>query len=107
MLQHTAPSKPTKPNATKEYIEYGNDYVHVTKIKNHTVTPTMLKDMHMSSNTRAELPPKLTDEALIQTAENYLKQCTPNDYPAVTYDQALIHSIVPELLNRLKKEPLQ
>lgn len=88
----------------QEYIEYGNDYIHVTKLKAKSVSPDMLNNMHMSTNSRAELPPKLTDEALIQTAERYLKQCSPSKQVAVTYDEALIHTILPELINRLKGE---
>lgn len=86
-----------------EYIEIKRKHVKITDIPDETITPNMLKNMHMTINARSAMPPKMTDDALIETAEQYLKQCTPTDH-AATYDQAIIHSIVPEMIKRLKEK---
>lgn len=86
-----------------EYIEVRQKHVKITDIPNGSITPSMLKDMHMTVNARSAMPPKMTDDALIETAERYLKQCTPSEH-AATYDQAIIHSIVPEMIKRLKEK---
>lgn len=58
--------------------------------------------MPMTTYAREKLPPKMTDETLIQIAEKYAANVTQMHQPAVTYEEVLIHSIVPELIQRLK-----
>lgn len=88
---------------SQEYVEYRNKLIHVSELKDKSVTLDDLKKMDKTTYTRTQIPPKLTDEALIQIAENYVTQCSGTGYPFVTYEEALIHTIVPELLKRLKE----
>lgn len=89
----------TKP---EPYIEYRGGMLHVNELDEKSVDPHMLNEMHMDNGSRGQIPPKLTDQALLETAEKYLHQCSP-DGVAVTYDQMLIQHIVPELIERLKE----
>lgn len=77
--------------------------VHVSELEDRSVTPDMRAKMRMNSYAQDDLPPKLTDEALIQTAEYYLSQCSRPIFPCSTYNDALIHKILPELLIRFKE----
>lgn len=88
----------------QEYVEFQNHFVHISEIEDRTVSLDDLKKINKTTIVRSELPPKLTDEALIKTAEHYFMQCTDTGYPFVTYADALIHTIVPELINRLKEQ---
>lgn len=88
----------------QEYVEFRNRFVHISEIEDKTVSLDDLKKIDKTTIVRLKLPPKLTDEALIKTAEHYLMQCTNTGYPFVTYEDALIHTIVPELINRLKEQ---
>lgn len=100
---HSHPAHHTLPTHRKnDFIEYDDHYVSLSAIPSRSVTPDMLRRMHMSTLARAKLPPKLTNDALIQTAEQYINQCTPATYPGATYDQSLIHLILPEFIRRLK-----
>lgn len=85
------------------YVEFRNRFVRISEIEDKTVSLDDLKKINKTTTVRLKLPPKLTDQALIKTAEHYLKQCTNTGYPFVTYEDALIHTIVPELINRLKE----
>lgn len=102
-----APKKQVKNMSRKEvnqeYVEYRNKFIHVSELEDKSVTPDDLKKMDKTTYIRTQIPPKLTDEALIQTAENYIMQCSKSGYPFITYEEALIHTIVPELLKRLKE----
>lgn len=88
----------------KKYIEMEHQRIHVTELKDRSVTPEIHKTMRMNSYAREDLPPKLTDEALIQNAEHYLSNCTRTRIPCSTYDEAIIHTIMPELIRRLKEK---
>jgi hypothetical protein len=46
---------------------------------------------------------KMDDELLIERAEYYISQCARYHYPATTYDETVIHVIVPELIKRLQE----
>lgn len=100
-------SKPIKRHAAeslhdKPFIEYRGHNLPVNDIPDQSVNMAMLGELSMDIKSRAQMPPKLTDDALVETAEKYLAQCSP-DGIAVTYDQMLLQHIVPELVERLKE----
>lgn len=85
-----------------EFVEYRNTHIHVDDLPDQAVTPADLKLMPMTTYAREKLPPKMTDEALLQIAEKYSANVTQMHQPAVTYEEMLIHSVLPELIKRLK-----
>lgn len=93
-----------KERHEKQYFKHHGEKVHVTDFEDKSITKDMLTDMRMNSYANEIMPPKLDDEALIEKAEHYIAQCTQSRYPCSTYDEALIHTILPELIKRLKAE---
>ncbi|MEW5569700.1 hypothetical protein [Rossellomorea marisflavi] len=90
--------------ATEElkYIDYDGKRIHVSDLNERSVTTYMKNKMRMNSYAQADMPPKLTDEALIETVTHYRKNCeTTSSTPYVTYNDNLIHILVPELVKRL------
>lgn len=87
----------------KQYVLFGDKEVHVSEIENRSLSTEMLKDARMNSYATDKIFPKLTNEALINKAELYRSNCERYRYPATTYDQSLIHLIVPELIERIKE----
>lgn len=88
----------------KKYIDINGEKVHVSELKDRSVTSDMKESMRMNSYANDDMPPKLTNEAIIKTAEHYLENCSQPRYPCVTYEEALIHRIMPELIKRLKED---
>lgn len=86
-----------------KYITYKNEKIHVSELKDRSVTPEMRKYMKMNSYAQDDLPPKLNNEALLEKAKQYLSECIQTRIPCSTYDEALIHNIVPELIKRLEE----
>jgi hypothetical protein len=86
-----------------KYITYEDKEIHVSKLEDRSVTSEMKKEMRMNSYAQDDLPPKLTDAALIETAKYYMSNCTRPNFPCSTYDEALIHKILPELIKRLEE----
>ncbi|MCY7866045.1 hypothetical protein P8918_12510 [Bacillus spizizenii] len=86
-----------------KYIDYDGENVHITEFKNRSVTSEMKSNMRMNSYAQDDLPPKLTTEALIETAKLYQSQCSRPRLPCSTYDESLIHRILPELIKRLEE----
>lgn len=78
--------------------------VHVSKLEDKSVTSEMKSKMRMHSYAQEDLPPKLTDEALIDTVKHYVNNCSRPSYPCTTYNEAVIHSLVPELIKRLEEK---
>jgi hypothetical protein len=86
-----------------KYITYQGKKIHVSELENRSVTPEMRSEMRMNSYAQDDLPPKLNDVALIEKAKQYLGECNRTRIPCSTYDEALIHNIVPELIKRLEE----
>lgn len=87
-----------------KYIKYNGQKIHVSELEDRSVTPEMKENMRMNSYAREDLPPKLTDEVLIGTAKYYMSQCSnPTSIPCATYDEALLHNILPEFIKRLEE----
>lgn len=84
-----------------KYISYNGEQIHVSELEDKSVTPEMNKNMRMNSYAQEDLPPKLTDETLIEKAKYYKTQCSHPRFPCATYDEALIHNILPEMIKRL------
>ncbi|AZV43607.1 hypothetical protein BAOM_2998 [Peribacillus asahii] len=85
----------------KKYISIGEKEIHVSELEDRSVTPEMRATMRMNSYAQDDLPPKLTDETLINTVKHYLSHCSKPSFPCSTYDEAIIHKYVPELIKRL------
>lgn len=86
----------------KQYVNWGIVEQHVSEIKDGSLTTGMLQYARMNSYAQDKIYPKLTNEALIEKAEYYKNNCGRSQYPATTYNEALIHLIVPELIQRIK-----
>jgi hypothetical protein len=86
-----------------KYITYQGKKIHVTEFEDCSITPEMNSNMRMNSYAQDDLPPKLNNEALIMKAKKYHAECNQTRIPCSTYDEALIHNIVPELIKRLEK----
>lgn len=88
----------------KKYILLDSgEQIHVSSLEDKSVTPEIKATMRMNSYAQDDLPPKLTNEALIETAKQYQSNCSRAKYPCSTYDEALIHILLPELLKRLEE----
>lgn len=93
-----------KDDYNNKFITIGDKRMHVSELEDRSVTPERYRDMRMNSYAQDDLPPKLTDETLIKKAKYHLSQCRESAYPCTTYDEALIHKIVPELIKRLEEK---
>lgn len=87
-----------------KYIDYNGKKIHVSGLEDRSVTSEMKQDMMMNSYAQDDLPPKLTDEALIDTVKYYITNCNRPSYPCTTYDEAIVHNLVPELIKRLEEK---
>ncbi|MCP1159319.1 hypothetical protein [Bacillus infantis] len=85
-----------------KYISVGEKEVHVSELEDRSVTSELLKEMKMNSYAQDDLPPKLTNEALLNKTKYYLTHCRQPSLPCTTYDEAIIHKLVPELIKRLE-----
>jgi hypothetical protein len=86
-----------------KYITYQGKKIHVSEFEDRSITPEMRNHMKMNSYANDDLPPKLNNAALVEKAKQYLGECTQTRIPCSTYDEALIHNIVPELIKRLEE----
>ena len=86
-----------------KYISMDNQEIHVSQLKDKSVTPEMHSKMRMNSYAQEDLPPKLTDETLIEKTKYYLSQCSRKNIPCSTYDEAVIHNLMPEFIKRLEE----
>ena len=88
-----------------KYILLDNgEKIHVSSLEDRSVTPEVKATMRMNSYAQDDLPPKLTNEALIETAKAYQANCSRAKYPCSTYNEAVIHILLPELLKRLEEK---
>jgi hypothetical protein len=86
-----------------KYIDIEGEKIHVSDLEDRSVTPKQKKQMRMNSYAQDDLPPKLNNAALLEMAELFLSHISKPRFPCTTYDEALIHKIVPELIKRLKE----
>lgn len=84
-------------------VNFGDETRHITEFEDRSITPEMRADMRMNSYAQDKLPPKLTNEALINEAKYYKSHCRKPNRSTTTYDEALIHVILPELIKRLEE----
>lgn len=85
-----------------QHVTYKGERIHPSSFEDRSVTSEQLDDMRMNSYGREEMFAKYTDEVLIDRAKYYISNCNTPRYPCSTYDEALIHNIVPELIKRLE-----
>ena len=88
----------------KQYVtlEDGTEK-HVTEFKDRSVTYEEDQKLRMNSYARDKFAAKLDNDALIKMTMLYLSNCQQSRYPATTYDEAVIHVLVPELIKRLEE----
>lgn len=87
-----------------QHITYMGVKVHPSEINDRTVTKEKLEDMKMNSYGQEEMFGKYTDDVLIDKARYYISNCNTPRYPCSTYDEALIHKVIPELIKRLEEK---
>lgn len=75
---------------------------HVSEFGDKTITPDDYNSFRMNSYARNDIYPKLTDETLLEQAQYYISQCS-EPYRISTYNDAIIHLILPELMKRFKE----
>lgn len=92
-----------KEEYAKQVVLHNDKEIHVTDFNNQSITSSQLTEYRMNSYARDKIFPKLKTEALVKEAEYYQSQSGLYQYPAGTYNEALIHVIVPELINRIKE----
>ena len=86
-----------------KYITIGDKEIHVSQLEDKSVTSEIYKEMRMNSYAQDDLPPKLTNETLIKMAKYFMSQCQRPSFPCTTYNEALIHKILPEFVKRLEE----
>lgn len=84
-------------------FELEGEPTHVMELVDRSVDIEMLERMRMNSYVQDKLPSKLTTEALIARAEYFKKQCGYRNVTTTTYEESLIHVLLPELLVRMKE----
>lgn len=87
-----------------KYITIGDQRIHISELEDKSVTPELKSKMRMNSYAQDDLPPKLTDEVLIETAKYFMSQCSEPKYPCSTYNESIIHKILPEMIKRLEEK---
>lgn len=75
---------------------------HITEFDNKSISPDEYQAFRMNSYARNDIYPKLTNETLLEQAEYYISQCH-KPYTISTYNDAIIHLILPELMKRFKE----
>jgi len=86
-----------------KYITIGDKEIHITELEDKSATSEMKKEMRMNSYAQDDLYSKLTDEALIDITKYFMSQCLRVKFPCATYDESLIHKILPEIIKRLEE----
>ena len=89
-------------NELKYVILEDGSQKHLSEFEDKSITPDKYQTFRMNSYARNEIYPKLTNETLLEQAEYYISQCH-KPYRISTYNDAAIHLILPELINRFKE----
>lgn len=76
--------------------------IHPSELPDRSVTPEQHDVLRMNSYASEALIPKLDTRVLTEKAMYYKSQCGREKYPNSTYNEAIIHSITPELVKRLQ-----
>lgn len=95
-------------DAKKEFMSHvSQEIIDITKQGGQCVSHKQYQELRMNSFERKYLIPFLEREALINTIEYCLSQCCEDNKGSfacpVTYNEALINDLVPELIKRLKQ----
>lgn len=84
-------------------VDYLGEKIRVADIENQSLSFQQYKETVMSGYVRDYIYPKLNNTALMEVATEYKNQCSEPLRPVTTYNDALIHLIVPELLARIEE----
>ncbi|GLO66241.1 hypothetical protein [Oceanobacillus kimchii] len=85
-------------------VNYKGQKIHPESFEDQSVTKEMISQMTMNSYGQEKMFKKYNNELLIEKAKYYLTQVSRPNYPCSTYDESLVHNIVPELIKRLEEE---
>lgn len=85
-----------------QYVMHQEKKIHVDDFDKHSISPELYKELQMNSYARDKIFSKLDTETLIQVTEHYQSFCGVPRKPTVTYDETLIHVIIPELIERIR-----
>lgn len=91
-----------KENELKYVILEDGSQKHISEFDNKSISPDEYQTFRMNSYARNEIYPKLTNGTLLEQAEYYISQCHKPSTIS-TYNDAIIHLILPELLKRIKE----
>ncbi|WJZ23644.1 hypothetical protein LIS04_216 [Listeria phage LIS04] len=90
-----------KESGAQDTIEIHGNTVSLSSIKPRSLSLKDYRSIRANSQQRAELLPKLSNEALVEVSKFYLNNI-PTVSDPVTYEEALSSHVVPELLKRLR-----
>lgn len=86
-----------------KYILHKDNKIHVSELEDRSVTPQLHSEMRMNTYAQDDIYQKLNTQALVIAARGYLSNCSRPRFPCVTYEEALIHKVLPELIKRLEE----
>jgi hypothetical protein len=88
-----------------EWLSHVSEAVQARVATGIPITWAEWQEMRMNSYEQEELYPLLDNEALCKVTQHCLNNCSPRDRkPCSVYDDAVLHVIVPLLLERLKEK---
>lgn len=91
----------------KEAERLSNIRQHIRELAvRGTISYEEYNDLRMNSYEREHLHPHMTKEGLVKLLRLYSNHVAPKDRtgPCSTYDQAILHNLLPLLLEKLEKE---
>ena len=92
-----------KKEEALQFVLHKGEEIPVASFEDQSISTNLLEEFRMNSYARDKIFSKLNNDALIKEASYYQGQCGRYHYPATTYNDALIHVIVPELIKRIQQ----
>lgn len=85
----------------KPFVSFNGEEVDIDLIEDGSITLAEYQKVRANTPGFKALHSKLDNEAIKWVVEHYVKNCR-RESSAVTYDYALKHDLIPELLKRIK-----
>lgn len=92
-----------KKEEALQFVLHKGEEIPVASFEDQSISTNLLEEFRMNSYATDKIFAKLDNETLIKQASYYQGQCGSYSYPAATYNEALIHVIVPELIKRIQQ----
>lgn len=86
----------------KQYVLYNGNEIHVTEFEDRSISSEQFSGFRMNSYARDKIYSKLDNKALVEQAKYHESQCSQGRHPVITYNDALIYLITPELVKRIE-----